>query len=107
MDTTTTTGKTPTTPDQSQKKTGAFKRGWPKLDRDRQSSGSPLRPNQSHDGMGRLTITAENMTDTELDRIIEDAKKANKELHIKDTTGKVTQNFNEMKEEDKKYPKNI
>ena len=33
----------------------------------------------------------ENITDTEKYRIIEDAKKMNKELHIRDKNGKVTQ----------------
>ena len=44
-----------------------------------------------------LTITAENMTDSEIDRIIEYAKKANTELHIKDINGKVIHTFNERK----------
>ena len=43
--------------------------------------------------MGPLTIMVESMTDTEIGRIVEDAKKANKELHIKDMNGKVTQNL--------------
>ena len=34
---------------------------------------SSIQPNKSQDGMGLLTITAENMTDTEIDRNIEDA----------------------------------
>ena len=77
--------------------------------RNRQSSGStggsPIPMDQSHDSSGSLTITAESMTDTEIDRIIEDAKKVNIELHIKDTNSKVTQNFNER--EERKYPRNI
>ena len=103
MTTITTTGKTRRTPDQSQKQSGAFRRGRPKLIRNRQSSGSSgdssIQPNKSKDGMGLLTITAKNMTDTEIDRIIEDAKKANKYLHIKDINGKVAQTFNEREED--------
>ena len=34
-----------------------------------------------------------------MDRIIEDDKKTNKELHIKDTNGKVTQTFNKREED--------
>ena len=49
--------------------------------------------------MGPLTITAENMTDMEIDRILEDVKKANTELHIKDLNGKVIQTFTERKED--------
>ena len=50
--------------------------------------GSPTLSNQSKDSLASLTITAKNMTDTEIDRILEDAKKANKELRIKDTNDK-------------------
>ena len=32
------------------------------------------------------------MTDAEVDRVIEDARRANTELHIRDNNGKVTQN---------------
>ena len=60
-----------------------------------QSSGSPgdslIQPDQIQDNMGPLTIIGENMTDTEMDRTIDDAKNANKELHIKDMNGKETQ----------------
>ena len=41
--------------------------------------------------MGPLTKMAENLTDMKIDHIIDDAKKANSELHIKDMNGKVTQ----------------
>ena len=89
MDTTTATDRMPITTDKSQKKTGGFGRGRPKLIRNGQKSGSlggsPAQSNQSKNGMSPLTITAENMTTTERDRIIEDAKKANKELHTSKT----------------------
>ena len=74
-----------------------------KLIRNRRWSGSPRgsekQHGQSQEGVGPLTNTVRNIIDTEIDRIIEDAKKANKELHIKDTNGKVTQNFNEREED--------
>ena len=34
------------------------------------------------------------MTDAEVDRVIEDARRANTELHIRDNNGKVIQNYN-------------
>ena len=61
------------------------------------TGGSPTQSNQSH-ALGPLTISAENMTDTEIDRIIGDAKKANTELHMKDLNGKVIQTFTEREE---------
>ena len=39
-----------------------------------------------------MTIVAENMTSKAVDRAIEDARKADMEIHIKDTNGKVFQN---------------
>ena len=36
------------------------------------------------------------MTDTEIDRIIEDAKKVNKELHMKDMIGKKDSKSNKI-----------
>ena len=48
----------------------------------------------STDGLGPLTIITENMTDTDIDRIIEDAKQNDTELFIKDLNGKVTHNYN-------------
>ena len=48
-------------------------------------------PDQIQDSMGPLIILAENLTDTEIDRTIDVAEKANKELHIKDMNGKETQ----------------
>ena len=69
-------------------------RGRPKLIRDRQNSGSPgetLTSPDQQSGIGPLTVVTENMTDAEIDRVIEDARKANTELHLKDN-GKVIQN---------------
>ena len=64
-----------------------------KLIRDRQSP-SPQQP--SPGGMnntGPLTITAANMTDTEIDHAIEDARQANDELFIRDDNGKMFKNL--------------
>ena len=87
----------PTTLDQSDNATlkkSTFGRGKPlKLIRDRQNSS----PNQSSPGgtrnTGPLTITAANMTDTEIDRAIEDARQANDEIFIRDDNGKVFKNL--------------
>ena len=83
----------PTTLDQSDNATvkkSTYGRGKPlKLIRDRQNSS----PHQSSPGgtnnTSPLTITATNMTDTEIDRAIEDARQANDELFIRDDNGKV------------------
>ena len=87
----------PTTLDQSDNATvkkSTFGRSRPlKLIRDRQSSS----PHQSSAGetrkAGALAITAANMTDTEIDRDIEDARQANDELFIKDDNGNVFKNL--------------
>ena len=42
---------------------------------------------------GPLTITAVNMTHTEIDRAIEAARQANDELFIRDDNGKVFKNL--------------
>ena len=79
----------PTTP--TTKTSGSFGRGRPKLVRNRQS---PCSLTGSTDSLGPLTIITENMTDTDIDRIIEDAKQNDTELFIKDLNGKVTYNYN-------------
>ena len=83
----------PTTLDQSDNarvKKSTFDRGKPlKVIRDRQNS----RPHQSSPGgtrnTGPLTFTAANMTDTETDHAIDDARQDNDELFIRDDNGKV------------------
>ena len=63
--------------------------------RNRQSSGSPggsPQTVQSQTTNVPMTIVAENMTSEAVDRAIEDARKADTEIHIKDTNGKVFQN---------------
>ena len=87
----------PTTVDQSDNATvkkSTYGRGRPlKLIRDRQISN----PHQSSPGgtnnTGPLTITATNMTETEIDRAIEDARQANDKLFIRDDNGKVFKNL--------------
>ena len=79
----------PTTP--TTKTSGSFGRGRPKLVRSRQSPGSLT---VSTESLGPLTIITENMTDTDIDRIIEDAKQNDTELFIKDLNGKITHNYN-------------
>ena len=66
-------------------KTGSLGRGRPKLVRDRTSSNSP----QAATAPGPLTIVTAKMTDTEVDRAINDAKHADQELLIRDENGKV------------------
>ena len=44
--------------------------------------------------MGTLTITTPNMTDTEVDRAIEDANRTDQEIFIRDESGKVRSDNN-------------
>ena len=76
--------KTPEPPANATVK-GTFGRGRPKLVRDRTNSNSSQTPTTP----GALTIVAKNMTDTEVDRAIEDAKQADQEILIRDENGKV------------------
>ena len=81
--------ESPKTPDPPMTTTtsGSFGRGRPKLVRDRKSTSSPQ--TTAHHTPGALTIVATNMTDTEVDRAIEDSKQADQELLIRDENGKV------------------
>ena len=70
-------------------------RGRPKLIRNRQNSGSPGETHTNSDqqsSIGPLTVVTETMTDAEIDRVIEDARRANTELHLKGNNGKVIPN---------------
>ena len=85
--------KTPESPNTTVTKNSSLGRGRPKLIRDRNSSNSPQtspdnNPTQGS-STGPLTITTINMTDTEVDRAIEDAKTADQEVFIRDENGKV------------------
>ena len=95
--------KTPESPNTTVMKKGSLGRGRPKLIRDRNSSNSPqTSPDNNHtqgNSTGPLTITTTNMTDTEVDRAIEDAKIAEQEVFIRDDNGKVfTDEFEEILE---------
>ena len=81
--------ESPKTPDPPMTTTtsGSFGRGRPKLVRDRKSTSSPQ--TTAHHTPGALTIVATNMTDTEVDRAIEDAKQADQELLIRNENDKV------------------
>ena len=85
--------KTPESLNTTVMKKGSLGRGRPKLIRDRNSSNSPqTSPDNNHtqgSSMGPLTITTTNMTDTEVDRAIEDAKIADQEVFIRDDNSKV------------------
>ena len=77
--------KTPELPDNTTFIKSTFGRGRPKLVRDITNSNSP----QATTAPVSLTITATNMTDTEVDRAIDDAKCADQGLLIRDENGKV------------------
>ena len=74
-------------------KRGSIGRGRPKLIRDRTSPNSPQTSPDNEltqgNSMGPLTIVTTNMTDTEVDLAIEDAKSADQEVFIRDKNGKV------------------
>ena len=74
-------------------KRGSTGRGRPKLIRDRTSPNSPQtsadnEPTQGN-SMGPLTKVTTNMTDTKVDRAIEDAKSADQEVFVRDENRKV------------------
>ena len=77
--------KTPELPDNTTLKKSTFGRGRPKLVRDRTNSSSP----QATTALGPLTITATNVTDTEVDCAVDDAKCADQKLLIREENGKV------------------
>ena len=77
------------------KKTNTLGRERPKLVRCRQNTespgGSPI-TSQMKDNTGPLTIVAVNVTGEDVDRAIEDARRAITELHIRDSNSKVFHN---------------
>ena len=85
--------KTPESPNTTVTKRGSIGRGRPKLIRDRTSTSSPQTTpdNNTTQGsnMGPLTIITTNMTDTEVDRAIEDGESAEQEIFIRNENGKV------------------
>ena len=84
-------GKTATTSQRS----GTLERGRSKLIRNRQSSDFPgeslPQTDQQQKNMGPLTIVAEKVTNAEVDRVIEDVRRANTERHVRDKNRKVSQ----------------
>ena len=84
-----------TTPDQTDNTTvkkGTFGRSKPVQKRERSDSSSPhSTPGGTNKSTGPLTIPT-NMTDTEINPAISDAKQANEELFIRDENGKVFKN---------------
>ena len=81
-------------PDNATVRNGTYGRGRPvKLIRDRRNSSPHQSPPGGTGSTGPLTIIAANMTDTEINRAIEDARQANDELFIRDDNGKVFKNL--------------
>ena len=72
-----------------------------------QQSPPEVRPgNGSHDGsdehLGTLTANAEQMSESDIEQIIEDTQESGQELHIRDHNGKVTYDtFDKIEESDK------
>ena len=85
--------KTPEPPTDTTTKKSTFGRGRPKLIRDRASPNTANTP-MPGSSTGLLTIISSNMTDTEIDRVIEDANSAEQEIFIRDENGKVLSNNN-------------
>ena len=87
-----------TTPGQTDNATvikGTIGRGKPMQKRELSGSSSSHRtPGDTNKSISPLTITTTNMTDTEINRAINDAKQANEELFIRDENGKVLNNNN-------------
>ena len=101
--------QTPTTPDRyplqddpmgtspelpATQKSGTFGRGRPKLIGNREESTSPeKRPGTGKSKqLGPLTINADQMSDSDFEQIISDTQQSGRDLHIKDTNGKITYN---------------
>ena len=74
-------------------KRSTFGRGRLKSIRDHASPNSVNTP-MPENSIGTLTITTPNMTDTEVDRAIEDANRTDQEIFIRDESGKVRSDNN-------------
>ena len=85
--------KTPETTNKMAIKKNSFGRGKPKLTRDQTNSSSPQTSPDNNptpgSSVGPLAITTANMSDTEVNRAIENAKTADQEVFIRDENGKV------------------
>ena len=78
------------------KKSGTIGRGrHMKLVRNRSSPASPggSSPTVQSQTFGPMTIVTEHMTTEAVNRAIEDAREADAELHLKDSSGKVSHNM--------------
>ena len=75
----------------SNRKHGTIGRGKPKLIRNREQPASPGKQpgTNKNKTMGPLTINAEQMSESDIEQIINDTQQSGQELHIKDTIGKV------------------
>ena len=75
----------------SNRKHGTIGRGKPKLIRNREQPASPEKQpgTNKNKTMGPLTINAEQMSESDIEQIINDTQHSGQELHIKDTNGKV------------------
>ena len=85
--------KTPELIEDTTKKRSTFGRGSPNIIRDRSSPISVKTPMPGN-SMGPPTITTRNMTDTEVDRAIEDATRADQEIFIRDENGNTVYRLN-------------
>ena len=56
---------------------------------------SPIQVVHQQNITGPLTPIAEKMTDAEIDRVIENGRRANAELHLRGNNGKVIENYSE------------
>ena len=85
--------KTPKPLDNTTLKKSTFDRSRPNLIRDRASPNSPQTSSTNtplpRSSMGPATITTTKMSDTGIDRAIEDAKCADQEFFVRDENGKV------------------
>ena len=90
--------KTPELSDKATLKRSTFGRGKPKTTEDRPCPGSPLETPWKipalDDNLGPLTINTGHLTETEIRQAIQDVKRAEQELFIRDDFGKVPINSN-------------
>ena len=73
------------------RKSGTFGRGNPRFIRNRETSTSPekLPGRNNNKPMGPLTINAEQMSESDIDQVINDTQQSGQDLHMKDINGKV------------------
>ena len=103
--------KPPTTPELSQSqeeqldtspetpnipKSGTFGRGKPRFIRNRETSTSPEKqPGRNNNKpMGPLTINAEQMSESDIDQVINDTQQSGQDLHMKDINENTAKRLN-------------